>query len=691
MPEEPVEEISVFAPARLPRRWRRGGLYVKSVDLDELQASGARTVQEALQSFPGIHLSDEQGNPLQQDLSMRGLSASPVTGLSQGVSVFVDGVRVNEPAVEEVNFDLLPLADVERVEIIRGPHAIFGRNALGGAIHLFTRRGSSTPTAEVQLEGASWLHQEVQARAAGPLGPLDAHLSFTESSERGWRDDETSRGLRAFGKVGLLRGDTDLALSYQYQVDRLEQPGSLPLSMLREDRSQNYTAGDFFRPILHLVTLNARQELGAGLSLAANAHLRSLDAEQFNASWSAANTRMLNRSRTVGGAVQLEHQARLGAVRSQAITGIEGTRSSVGIRVHEEANERFAASDPALIGDLADTQLGFGAFAQEQVQVAHGPLSGLRAIAALRFDWISHDITDASPPSSSGNATGAAAYARWVPALEARWTSAQRWSASASWSEGFRAPAFLELTCANPLAPCVGLQAGVAPDATLTRLRPVRSRSFEVGVTAFPLDGFTAALTAFRIDLHDDIYSVTAADTTRIYFQNVGDTRRQGLELAARVERGPVRVDLGYAWIRATFESDLGLATPRLQGGSEQVRPGDRLPQIPEHKLDLEARVRALAWLGVSAGFQLVGAQFLRGDEANVAPRLAAYRTLRAGVEARWGRWTAALRAANILSARYETFGTFATNGRNPAGGIEPFLTPGQPMRVVLSVRWELD
>ncbi len=685
----------MVAPARLPRRSGPGdGVYVETVDRGELRSIGARSVQDALRAVPGIHLADEQGNPFQQDLAMRGLVASPVTGLSQGLSVFLDGVRVNEPGVEEVNFDLLPLSDVERIEVIRGPHAIFGRNTLGGAIQLVTERGGSRPKADVQLEGGSWGHQEVQARAAGPLGALDGYLSLVEGTERGWRDQESSRTLRAFGKVGVARGETDVGLSYQFSDDRIEQPGPLPLSMLEQDRTQNYTSGDFFQPTLHLVTLNAQQELAEGLSLAVNAHLRALDAEQFNAGWAAPNTRMLNRTRTVGGAVQLEHDGRWGSVRSRTVAGAEATRSSIRVAVNEEANERFTTGDngeplPQLVGDLADEQRAAGAFVQGQVEAHDGPLAGLGATAALRFDWIAHDIVDTSPPNPGG-ATGTADYSRWVPALGVTWSASRRLSAAASWSDGFRAPAFLELTCADPLAPCVGLQAGVAPDATLTHLRPVRSRSFEAGVTTAPADGVTAALNAFRIDLHDDIYSVPAADATSLYFQNVGDTRRQGLEATLRAERGPASVEVGYAFTRATFESDVTLATPRLPAGVEEVHPGDRLPMVPEHQLDVEGRVRPRKWLELSAGVHWVGPQPFRGDEANVAPMLPAYTVVRAGAEARWGRWSAALRATNLLDAKYETFGTYATNGRSPTGGIEPFLTPGPPIRVFLTLRWGL-
>src|SRR5438093_10045100 len=83
--------------------------------------------------LPGVSLQSEQGNRLQPDLSLRGFTISPVTGLPPGLSVFLDGVRLNEPTVEEVNFDLIPLEDVDRVDVIRGPSVLFGRNTLGGA------------------------------------------------------------------------------------------------------------------------------------------------------------------------------------------------------------------------------------------------------------------------------------------------------------------------------------------------------------------------------------------------------------------------------------------------------------------------------------------------------------------------------------------------------------------------------
>ncbi len=689
------EEVVVDAPARLLDEWANGDpVAVEIVDAQRLRASGARSVQDALQRVAGVHLSDEQGNRSQQDLSIRGLTASPVTGRPQGLSIFLDGVRVNEPAVEEVNFDLVPLSDVERIEIVRGPHAVFGRNTIGGAIHIVTRRGGTRTDAEGEVQGGSSLYQVSAARVGGPMGPLDGYLSVEQSTGGAWRQGGGATDLRTFGKVGLRRGDTDATLSYQFQRDRLQEPGPLPASMLLLDRTQNYTPGDFFQPELHLVTLNARQRLAAGTSLALNAFVRALDAQQFNASWLSADTRVFNATRTVGTTLQLDRHAALGPLRTQLTAGAEATRSSVRIVVHQEPNAQFTTSSdglplPRVTSDVSDGQLAAGAFVQEQVRVASGPLAGLAGTAALRYDWISHDILDASP-DDPGKATGRAAFSSWVPGTGVRWAFAPGWIASASWAGGFRSPAFLELTCADPAAPCIGLQAGVAPDTSLSPLRPVRSSSLEAGVSASPLDDLTVTLTAFRIDLHDDIFAVTAPGTTRVVFQNVGDTRRQGLELGVRSAFGPAEIDGSYAYTLATFETDLELATPRT-GSVEAVGRGAELPLNPRHRVNVGCRVHALRWLDLSAGVQWVSSQWFLGDEANVAPKLAPYASVRAGAEAHWRRWTAFVRATNLLDARYEVFGTFANNGRVAGQPVEPFLMPGPPLRVLAGLRWGLE
>src|SRR6266571_8673613 len=93
----------------------------------DLDARGVRSLADALEQLPGVTTSDELGAPGQLDVTLRGFQVSPTIGLPQGVTVYLDGVRVNEPDAHEVNFDLLPLEDVDHVEVTYGPSVLLGR------------------------------------------------------------------------------------------------------------------------------------------------------------------------------------------------------------------------------------------------------------------------------------------------------------------------------------------------------------------------------------------------------------------------------------------------------------------------------------------------------------------------------------------------------------------------------------
>src|SRR5574337_192735 len=269
----PLPEILVTAPTRLaevPFSLAEVPASVQVLTGEEIERSQALVLQDVMQQLPGVHLNDEQGNSAQFDLSLRGFSGTSVTGVPQGISVFVDGVRVNEPAVEEINFDLLPLDDIERVELIRGPTAVFGRNSLAGSLNIITRRGGEEREIIPEMSGGSFGRRKAEGRISGTAGPIDYYFAGSQFNEVGWRDQSDGRLSKGFGKLGFRHGGTDITLSYQYQDNRISQAGSLPESSLRVDRRQNFSAGDFFNPNLHMGILNVHQRLGGGFSLALN-------------------------------------------------------------------------------------------------------------------------------------------------------------------------------------------------------------------------------------------------------------------------------------------------------------------------------------------------------------------------------------------------------------------------------------
>ena len=102
-----------------------------------------------------VDINEAQGNPSQTDINYRGFTASPLLGTPQGLSVFVDGVRVNEPFGDVVNWDLIPQNAISTVTLIPGSNPVFGLNTLGAALSVSTKSGFQYPGASVSLSGGS--------------------------------------------------------------------------------------------------------------------------------------------------------------------------------------------------------------------------------------------------------------------------------------------------------------------------------------------------------------------------------------------------------------------------------------------------------------------------------------------------------------------------------------------------------
>ena len=644
----------------------------------EIRRDAPAVLPEALERFPGVTLQSEQGNRLQPNLSLRGFTISPVTGLPPGLSVFLDGVRLNEPTVEEVNFDLIPLEDVERIDVIRGPSVLFGRNTLGGAINMVTRRGKEVREIVPEVAAGSFGRRDYRLRLGGSARPLDYALSLTESLDDGFRDFTSARVSRVFTKLGVTEDGTDATLSYQYSQDRIKQAGSLPEREARNHPRRNFTAGDFFEPELHQAILNGEQQIGERLTLTGNAFVRALDAEQFNVNLLAPNSRLLNRTLSSGGAAQVAHDGVLAGRRNVLVAGVEYTRHDVRSRTFEESSD-----SRELQADLTDLQDAVGVWLQDSLTLVRDlfvPGSTVVLTVAGRWDYLRHDIDD----RLGGPSGGVHEFNRFNPRAGVNLNLSERLRLYASYGEGFRAPAFLELTCAGPGAVCPGLQVGVAPDPPL---RAVTARSYEVGAQARPLAWLDVALSGFRTDVGDDIFSVAPTGTTGVFFQNIGSTRREGVELGLRGHFKPVEAFLNYTFTRATFQDHVELFTP-LPPGSETVRPGDSLALVPRHRLNGGLVYRPWPWLALSADARYVGAQFLRGDEVNRQPTLSPYWVATAGATVTMRGVEAFVRVNNVLDERYQTFGTFAANGREPGSPVQRFLTPAPPLSVLAGVQY---
>ncbi|WDF71893.1 TonB-dependent receptor [Novosphingobium sp. KACC 22771] len=254
------------------------------VDAKALRAMQAVTVSDALaRQAPGVVINEVQGNPLQADLSFRGYTASPLLGTPQGIAVYVDGVRANQPFGEVVSWDLLPQTAVDQVELVEGAAPQFGRNALGGALSIRTKDGRSAPGVAASVSGGSYgrLRGSIEAggKAANGLHWYGALEGFQED---GWRYASASKAWKGFAKAGWEGAGSGITLSFNRAQSDLNGNGLQDYRLLARDWRSVYTSPDNTRNIATQITLAAHHRLGDNLTLSANGFWRSIVTRSMN-------------------------------------------------------------------------------------------------------------------------------------------------------------------------------------------------------------------------------------------------------------------------------------------------------------------------------------------------------------------------------------------------------------------------
>ena len=144
-----------------------------------------------------VNLNSGQGNPFQPDVSYRGFSASPLLGTPQGMSVFLDGVRMNEPFGDVVNWDLLPPSAIASIQLVSGSTPALGLNTLGGALAMYTKSGSAYPGVSLSATGGSFGRVGGTFEAGGASGDLDGFVTGNFLRDGGWALHNPSRGRAA--------------------------------------------------------------------------------------------------------------------------------------------------------------------------------------------------------------------------------------------------------------------------------------------------------------------------------------------------------------------------------------------------------------------------------------------------------------------------------------------------------------
>ena len=689
---------------------------VQTITSEQMTRRGALNLTDTLsRSLGGVNLNHVQSNPFQPDVSYRGFTSSFLIGTPPGLSVFVDGVRVNEPLADQVNWDLLPTDAIDRLELIPGSNPVYGRNTLGGTVVMQTKRGFTHPGTTAEVWGGSFARYRTLLQHGGSHGNFDYFVSGNLFLEDGFRDYSKSHVGHLFGKVGYRGTQDDFSLSLTQVNNKLTGNGPLPESRLKRDRSAVFTHPDIFKPDLWFLNSQYKRDLGQGLSLSANLYGRLLDVEQFNVDVEEDVDARTNQ-KGWGGALQLAYQ---GTVWERPVSVTVGGDYS-GARLDHLIGERGEDDDDGddngadnggrgaeeLEDALALLQvLGEGEADAFEVETnvktethAAGPFFTLTAepidkltltvsgryevtYLAIKDRLAGHGDDDAEEAGT--NASGNHTFDRFNPAVGATYLFTEQLSLYAGYSESYRAPTAIELTCANPEAPCP-VPTAIVDDPPLDA---VKGKTWETGVRwAFP-PYIDATLAFFRTDLKDDILFRNEPQSRVLgFFQNVDATRRQGVELLLRGAWSWGNWFLNYTLTDATFEDDIELFTFANEDRLALVRSGDRLPLVPPHRVNGGIEFFIGSQLRLSLDGAYADGQRLRGDEANQRSRLDPYFVANAMLEYSYKNFDIFLRLENLFDEEYESYGAYFENAVDGTG-VERFMGPGMPLAAFGGVR----
>jgi len=694
----PIEVVGSIRPDAGPTVGSGVPARVTTLGAEDVDAYEPRVLSDAVRQVAGFSTYDDLGSPYKLNISSRGFYSSPVVGLPQGVAVFLDGIRMNEPEASQINFDLLPMDHIQRIEVLSGNGSLLGRNALGGAINLVTARGTGPTRANLELSGGSFGAFRGESNVSGRTpGGFDWYAGGNYNREDGWREVTGAEEYSGFVNLGKLGQTNGLRFQGMYANSHARTAGSLPETIFASSPDSNLSANDYEDLWAFQGAVQGYQQIGQGRA-SATVYFRRHRAERFNANQPVdPDVFGISYNTIFGYTADYRWTTLLNDDLALNLRGgVDGSVTRVDIDIFADSikfggERRLTTQVRSPLWDVAPFLMA---------DLSTGPAT---FSVGARYDYVRIPFENLLDPS----ADTVGKYDQLNPRVGVTVAVAPGTSIFASWGKSFRAPAVIENACADPESPCP-LPFALGDDPPLD---PVKATTVEAGLhyssSNLVLDG-----SVYHMSVRNDIFLTPFGEdepeggTIDGFFINLDRTRRVGVELGAAY-RFPAghSAYLNYAFTRATFQSPAEIFSIRsleAEEGDEEpvinpfptdntVVAGNRLPLVPDHLIKGGATARIGRYFYVGADARYTGKQWLRGDEANVTSQLDDYIVTDARVGVELDRWEVSGVVTNVFQNRYAIFGTFNVNQGNPAGpSVERFLSPGSERMFRLIVRASL-
>ncbi|MDI1293863.1 MAG: TonB-dependent receptor [Methylobacter sp.] len=720
---------------------------IQTVTAEQLEKAQSISLADYINRYLGsVHINEAQNNPLQPDISYRGFVASPLLGLPQGLSTYVNGVRFNEPFGDTVNWDLIPEGAIESMALYPGSNPVYGLNSLGGAISIKTKTGFSAPKHQIEAYGGSWGRHSEELSSGWNNGTWGYFLDLHHFEEDGWRDFSPTKADQAFGTLSWRGDKGSLDLTLGGNDNNMRGNGAVPVQLQQQDRAAVFTHPDQTVTRMFFSELAGSYDLADDIEVSGNGYFRQNRIRTFNGDNSdfddcelSGNTGFLCEnsgaddeeiavdvsgnnvfaSDAVEGATnntsQTQMRSRGGTLQTVFARDLFKHKNNLTVGTSYDYAETHFASDTEL-GSLTDTrgttQSGIlidesrvrlhtntstvGVFLTDSFSIT----DELTATIAGRYNYSHINMEDKYIKDPAKTLDGSHTFDRLNPSAGLTYQIRDNLNVYGSYSESARAPSPMELSCADPAAPCKLPNSFVADPP----LEQVVAKTWEGGVRG-DLDELLGNgdlkwnLGYFNTINHNDIIFRRDASSGLIsqgYFDNVGKTRRYGIEAGTIVNYPQLfssiddwHFSTNYTYLNARFMDGFDIQNPLNTDEAIAVGKGDRIPGIPEHIY--KAAVGVDLWQRVSLGIDGIysGNKVFRGDEANVTAPLAGYWVFNAKAEYKVTKNFAVFgKVDNIFDKNYNSFGVYGEADEVfPQFDNNRFVSPGAPRAGWIGVR----
>lgn len=714
---------------------------IQTVSAEKLQKAQSISLADYINQYLGsVSINEAQNNPLQPDIYYRGFVASPLLGMPQGLSTYVNGVRFNEPFGDTVNWDLIPEGAVDSMALYGGSNPVYGLNSLGGAISVKTKTGFSAPGHQIEVYGGSWDRHSEELTSGWNNGTWGYFLDLNHFEEDGWRNFSPTKAERAFGTLSWRGDKGSLDLTLAANDNDMRGNGATPETMLRQEgRKSVFTHPDQTITRMFFSELAGSYDVTDDIEVSGNAYFRQNRVKSFNGDTSDYGPCVVDPTELCESPGPNEEEAAVIGNLPNDITGLDATNNTsqtnmrgrggslqsvfaqdlfkhknnltVGTSydyasVHFNSDTELASltSNRGTIGSgtlvdaprvrLTTNTSAVGVFLSDSFSIT----DDLTATVAGRYNYIHMNLIDKYGTELNGSHT----FERLNPSAGLTYNIFDNLTVYGNYSESTRAPSPMELSCADPLAPCK-LPNSFTADPPLEQ---VVAKTWEGGFrgdlnNAVGKGDLKWNLGYFHtINTNDIIFNRDGGLISQGYFSNVGKTRRYGIEAGTQINYPQLfssiddwHFSTNYTYLNARFLSGFDSLDPLAPDHDQiaRVDQGDKIPGIPEHIFKATVGVDLWQKLSLALDGRYSGDQVFRGDEANNNPKLSGYWVFNARAEYKFTENVALFgKLDNIFDNNYNSFGVYGDASSIPGNfgtGNDRFVSPGMPRAGWLGVR----